>query len=118
MTTTEIGRRAEDAACAYLRARGYQILDRNWRTRWCEIDIVCRRDGVVSFVEVKYRFSSRWGSGVEYITPQKLRQMRFAAEFWLSRHAHGGSAAFSGCNMYVASVSGSEFVVDELLYCS
>lgn len=115
MTTVEIGRRAEDAACAYLVARGYRIVDRNWRTRWCEIDIVAVRDGVVSFVEVKYRSSSRWGSGVDYITPRKLRQMRFAAEFWLTRHIQNPDDSFSGVNIYVTSVTGLDFIVQDFI---
>lgn len=89
-TTTSTGRAAEDAAAEYLRARGYEILEQNWRTRWCEIDIVAKKGKAVSFVEVKYRKSDAWGSGLEYITPKKLKQMHFAAEFWVSNNNWSG----------------------------
>ncbi len=90
MTTTNTGRAAENAAAEYLKSKGYKILEQNWRTRWCEIDIVAKKDNKVYFVEVKYRKSAAWGSGLEYITPKKLKQMRFAAEFWVSNNNWSG----------------------------
>lgn len=84
--STQSGRTAEEAATNYLIERGYKIVERNWRTRWCEIDIVAAKGGVIYFVEVKYRASAKWGSGLEYITTKKFQQMRFAAEFWLTKH--------------------------------
>ena len=58
----------------------------NWRTRWCEIDIVSKDRKCVYFTEVKYRSSDRQGTGFDYITPKKLKQMSFAAEFWLAEN--------------------------------
>lgn len=84
--STAIGRMAEDAAAAYLRQQGYAIAAQNWRTRWCEIDVIAIKDEVVYFFEVKYRASAAWGSGLDYITPRKLQQMQFAAQMWCARH--------------------------------
>jgi uncharacterized protein (TIGR00252 family) len=84
--STEVGRRAEQVAADYLRAKDYQVLAQNWRTRWCEIDLIVSKQRVVYFVEVKYRGNARQGSGLDYITPRKLAQMHFAAEFWLARN--------------------------------
>ena len=84
MQTTYIGRQAEQAAADYLQRRGYNILDQNWRRRECEIDIVARKDGCIYFVEVKFRMTDDAGSGLEYIGPQKLRQMVYAAERWVA----------------------------------
>lgn len=84
--STATGQLAEQVAADYLETEGYQILDTNWRTKWCEIDIIARRDQTIYFVEVKYRRSSSAGSGIDYITPQKLRQMSFAAEIWMSQN--------------------------------
>lgn len=82
--STAIGRRAESAAADFLEYKGCLIVERNWRTRWCEIDIVASRESVVYICEVKYRSHNRQGAGLEYITPKKLRQMCFAAELWVS----------------------------------
>ena len=83
--STKIGREAECAVADYLRARNFTVLEQNWRTRWCEIDIIATKNNVVYFFEAKYRCSASWGEGLDYVTGRKLRQMQFAAEFWLSR---------------------------------
>lgn len=106
MSTTDTGRRAEAAVAEHLKALGYKILEHNWRTRWCEIDVVAQKDHTVFFVEVKYRRSSLQGDGLEYITPKKLDQMTFAAELWVSNHNWQGEYALAG-----AAVAGDNFHV-------
>lgn len=86
MSNKSIGNDAESAAAEYLIRNGYEILDRNWRTRWCEIDIVAQRDKRIYFVEVKSRKAQAQGMGLDYITPKKLKQMSFAADMWVSNH--------------------------------
>lgn len=106
MNTTAIGRRAETEAAAFLERKGCRILDRNWRTRMCEIDVIAERASIIYFCEVKYRASNRQGSGIDYITPKKLEQMRFAAKSWV--HAHAWSGDYQLCAI---EVSGSTFHV-------
>lgn len=77
------GQKGEQAAADYLAERGFTLLERNWKTKWCEIDIVASKDDVLYFVEVKYR---RDGGGINAITPTKQKQMRFAAELFLQKH--------------------------------
>ena len=84
--STSLGRQAEDAAASHLHRLGYNLLAQNWRTRWCEIDLIVQKNTTIHFVEAKYRSTTGFGTGLEYITPKKLQQMHFAAEFWLSRH--------------------------------
>jgi uncharacterized protein (TIGR00252 family) len=84
MSTTQIGREAEQTASVWLEKNGYKIIETNWRTRWCEIDIIARKDTMVYFVEVRYRKTDAWGDGFDSITPKKYKQMEFAAQFWLS----------------------------------
>ncbi len=88
--STATGRLAEAVAAEFLVAKGCTVVAQNWRTRWCEIDIVATRGASIYFVEVKYRASTNWGDGLDYITPQKLRQMHFAAEFWCATYKFGG----------------------------
>ncbi|HEX8390651.1 MAG TPA: ribonuclease HII [Candidatus Saccharimonadales bacterium] len=85
-TTTKIGNEAEDAAANYLLQHGYRILERNWKTKACEIDIIAQKGGVTHFVEVKYRKTAAQGGGLAAITPAKLRQMDRAARFWFQRY--------------------------------
>lgn len=110
MTTFETGRRAESAAAAFLEQKTCRILAQNWRTRWCEIDIVAERHNVIYFCEVKYRAHNRHGRGLDYITPAKLRQMRFAAEFWLAKYGWQGE-----CQLCAIEVSGPGFRVSSVV---
>lgn len=61
---------------------GYELIDRNWKTRVCEIDLVMRKSRAIYFVEVKYRRQAAQGDGFEYVGPKKLRRMDFAARVW------------------------------------
>lgn len=82
MTTKKIGDQAEDEAAQYLVRQGHEIIERNWKTKYCEIDIVSHKAGTVFFVEVKYRRSADQGGGLAAITSKKLQQMKFAAEYY------------------------------------
>ena len=80
-----IGRRGEDIAAEYLAKKGYTIRVRNFRTRYGEIDLVCRKGSEVIFVEVKTRASDQFGLPEEAVTSQKLRHLRRAAAIFRSR---------------------------------
>jgi uncharacterized protein (TIGR00252 family) len=110
MTTFDSGRRAEAVAADFLQTKGCAIVAQNWRTRWCEIDVIAERGAVIYFCEVKYRRSAKYGAGLDYITPRKLEQMRFAAEIWVSRHRWAG--AYQLCAI---EVSGAQFRVTAVL---
>lgn len=77
-----MGAIAEEEAANYLLRQGHEILDRNWKTKYCEIDIVSVKDGIVHFTEVKYRKNAKHGDGFAAITSKKLNQMRFAAKMY------------------------------------
>jgi putative endonuclease len=76
-----LGKRGEDLACEELQKRGYTIVDRRFRTRCGELDIVAREGAVLVFVEVKARSSSSFGTPYESVTwkkQQRLSQMAAA----------------------------------------
>ena len=86
MNARAVGARAEDAACAFLRDRGYEILARNLRLGHGELDIVARRGDVTAFVEVKYRRDGRFGTPAEAVTPLKMRRILDAATCYAAEH--------------------------------
>ena len=96
-TTRSIGNISEDLAAKYLQKIGHTIIERNWRTKWCEIDIVSTKDKAIYFTEVKHRRNQRAGGGLAAITPKKLRQMKFAAELY--------STKYQQSNLYLAVVT-------------
>ncbi len=100
------GRRAETAAAEFMQHKGCAIIDRNWRTRRCEIDIIAKRHKTIYFCEVKYRKTACCGCGLEYITRAKLKQMRFASQCWI--HEHEWCGEYQLCAI---EVSGPQFVV-------
>lgn len=102
-----MGEAAEDAVARYLIKNGYKILDRNWKNRWAEIDIIAVQGSRVHFVEVKYRSSSEQGSGLDYITRTKLKQMSFAAEMWMSANEN-----FEEYVLSAAEVIGTNLAVE------
>jgi ribonuclease HII len=83
-STTSVGNRHEQAVATLLEQSGHNVLDRNWRNRWCEIDIVSERGGVLYFTEVRYRRTNGQGGGIGSITPAKLAKMMRAAEMYVS----------------------------------
>ena len=110
MTTVDTGRRAEAVAAHFLEYKGCVIVAQNWRTRWCEIDVIAERDRVVYFCEVKYRVNARQGHGLDYITPKKLQQMRFAAELWVA--TYGWRGEYQLCAI---EVSGPQFAITNVV---
>ena len=85
-TTRAIGDAGEQTAADWLTADGHEIIARNWRTRYCEIDIVSVKDDILYFTEVKYRKNDDFGGGLAAITAKKQRQMRFAAELFVAKY--------------------------------
>lgn len=90
MTNHKSGHDAEELAAEYLRQRGFKILETNWKTRYCEVDLVAKKKKRIYLVEVKSRRTSNQGSGTDYITPKKLKQMEFAAQMWVNHHQWPG----------------------------
>jgi len=80
-----LGVRGEDLAAAYLERLRYRIIDRNFRCRGGEVDIVARDGKTLVFVEVKTRRTAGYGVPQLAVTPFKQRQISKAALAWLAR---------------------------------
>ena len=85
-----LGVHGEDLACAELERQGLQVLERNWRCRLGEIDIVAAEVGdaglTLVFCEVKCRSGLGFGHPLEAITYAKMRTLRQLAALWLRQH--------------------------------
>ena len=80
------GLAGEDAAAAHLQERGLAVIGRNFRVRGGEIDLVCRDDDGVVFVEVRLRSRGDYGGAAASITAAKQARLILAARHWLARH--------------------------------
>lgn len=88
MSTTSIGRQAENLAAKYLQKEfSLSLVAQNWRTRTCEIDLIMQTKQEIYFVEVKYRKNNFAGGGLQSITPTKLEQMHLASQEFLSQNS-------------------------------
>jgi len=92
----QIGVRGEDLACAELERQGLQVLERNWRCRLGEIDIVAAEAAAngltMVFCEVKCRSGLGFGHPLEAITFTKRRTLRQLAAVWMRQHRVKASA--------------------------
>lgn len=79
MNNAEKGREAEERAAQFLKTSGYALLDRNFRWKGGEIDIIARKGGVVVFVEVRLRASANFGTAAETVGPAKREKIRRTA---------------------------------------
>lgn len=84
--TTAIGNMAESLACQHLIDRRFKIIVRNYRDRFCEIDIIASNKEYICFIEVKYRNTESFGGGLGAVGYHKQNQLKRSAEYWLSRN--------------------------------
>ena len=110
--TTKIGARGEDAVCEYLVRQGHEIMARNHKTCFYEIDIISVCEDKIYFTEVKYRKNDSFGGGLMAVDVKKQRQMRYAAEAFLKFKPEYGE--FDPI-LAVADVAGEYFRVKDWL---
>ena len=84
----KLGSQGEDIAAKYLQSQGYKILQRNFRSRYGEIDIICRWEQTVIFVEVKTRTNTDFGSPEESITKTKQQHIHKVALIYLETYPY------------------------------
>ena len=97
-----LGAQAEDAACALLQRNGLQLLARNARYPFGEIDSIFQDGVTIVFVEVRFRRSTQFGGAAVSIDTGKRRNIALAAQAWLSAHPQWRKAA---CRFDVVAVS-------------
>ena len=86
MDRRSLGEFGEERAVRYLRLHGYTIVERNFRCRQGEIDIIARKRRYLVFVEVKLRKNAEHGAAMEFVTPAKQQRILQTAALWLSRN--------------------------------
>ncbi len=90
----EIGQLGEELAVKFLKEKGYQIEELNWRHRKAEIDIICRQEDTLIFVEVKTRSTDFFGQPEEFVTSNKEDLMSDAAAVYCEKIGHEWAIRF------------------------
>jgi len=108
-----LGAAGEDLAAAWYEERGYELLERNWRRREGEVDLIARQGRTVVFCEVKARTSDRFGSGAEAVRTAKQRRIRRLAARWLSELTPASGRTRVEVRFDVVSITGGDVEVIE-----
>ncbi|MEW5898090.1 MAG: YraN family protein [Bacillota bacterium] len=112
----ELGKLGEELAASYLQEKGYRLLERNYRCRLGEIDIVALDGDVLVFVEVRCRTSGRFGLPQESIRREKQAKLRKLAQYYLLRAARSGPAPATGKNQVRFDVLALLFDCEQVSY--
>ncbi len=114
--THKVGVEQEEKVAGWMRRRGYRILDRNFRCRMGEIDLIAEKDGCIVFVEVKYRQSGSCGTPEEAVDHRKQVRISNAASYYLYHHFYPSETP---CRFDVAAISGEEIrmIENAFFYC-
>ncbi len=97
-----IGQNAEDIALRFLQKKGMQLVERNYRCKLGEIDLIMQQDSELVFVEVRYRKRTNFGSGAESVDFRKQQKILRSAEHFLQNHARYRS---NPCRIDVISIT-------------
>lgn len=105
MNTRKVGLKAESFVCQFLQKKGYKIIGRNYRTNFGEIDIIALYDGVLVFIEVKYRKNYKFGYPEDAVGYRKLKIIQKVAEHYILNHKDKKEKLPLRCRVEVASVT-------------
>jgi putative endonuclease len=86
VSTHQRGKKAEEMAAAFLRLKGYRVLEKNFRIPQGEIDLIVRKGERLVFVEVKSRRGQAQGAPLEAVSPRKVKRLSAAAALYLAQH--------------------------------
>ncbi len=98
----DLGATAEEAAAQYLQRQGLKLIERNYRCRRGEIDLIMSDEQQLIFVEVRYRKNSRFGHAAETVNPRKQKKVISAASHYLN-----GQSESTRCRFDVIAINGS-----------
>ena len=108
-----LGASGEVIAAAWYEDQGYEILERNWRRREGEVDLIVRRRRTVAFVEVKARTSDAFGTGAEAVLPAKQRRIRRLASRWMAELTPASGRALVDLRFDVVDITAGQVDVIE-----
>ena len=106
MNKRKTGAVYEEKAAAYLKEKGYHILEKNYRCPLGEIDLIAEESGYLVFIEVKYRRTSRLGTGEEAVNAKKQRRILGAAKWYLMERG-----IQCRCRFDVITINGTEITL-------
>ena len=110
-----IGDIGEDVACKYLKKLKYKIIERNFRTRTGEIDIIAKEKNTIVFVEVKTRSNNNYGLPIESVNIKKQKHLASAIKYYLHiNHIQNISIRFDVVEIYIVN---NKYIINHIKNC-
>lgn len=103
-----LGKWGEGVVADDMRSKGWRIVSMNYRCRFGEIDIAAERGGILAFVEVKLRKNSQFAPARAFVTAEKQRKLRLAAEHYLMEFPTGYQPRFDVAEVYAPDGIGTK----------
>ena len=100
MDSNKIGKMGEKNACAFLKKNGYKILKRNYRKKYGEVDIIAKKQNLISFFEVKTRDNTEYGLACEAVTKSKQEKIIKTAQTFILENRLDGDFTFDIIEIY------------------
>lgn len=104
LTTKAIGDSTEALAASYLTQQGLTLVARNFSSKFGEIDLICTKDDIYIFVEVKYRQSDQFGGAISMVSKTKQEKLKLCASFYLQQN--GFNEYNTPCRFDVVALQG------------
>jgi putative endonuclease len=108
------GRKGETLAIAYFKGKDYQILHHNWRYRNWEVDIIAYKNGILHFIEVKTRTSTKYGYPEDDVTTNKIMYLTSAAEEYLYLYPQWQRIQFDILSIIIDSGKIDYFLIEDV----
>jgi putative endonuclease len=110
------GSKGEELAADYLSKRGYAIIERNWRFRNAEVDIIAAKQNRLHFFEIKTRTSGRYGKPEESMSYKKMKMLKTAAEEYQYQHMEWKYVQFDVLAITIVNGTPTEYFLIEDVY--
>lgn len=93
------GEKSEQQACAYLLKQGLQLVEKNFHSRYGEIDIIMTEGDTLVIIEVRFRKSNKYGGAIESISQKKQSRIIATTQYYLSTHKVNSAIRFDVITM-------------------
>ena len=110
------GNKGEELAAGYLSKHGYTIIERNWRFRYAEVDIIAAKENRLHFFEIKTRTSDKYGKPEESMSHKKMNMLKTAAEEYQYKHTEWKYVQFDVLSITIINGTPVEYFLIEDVY--
>ncbi|MEP6513370.1 MAG: YraN family protein [Parafilimonas sp.] len=110
------GNKGEELAVSYLLKHGYAVVERNWRFRYAEVDIIAAKENRLHFFEIKTRTSDKYGKPEESMSHKKMNMLKTAAEEYQYKHPEWKYVQFDVLSITIVNGVPVEYFLIEDVY--